>query len=148
MRTRLLVAALPAALAAACTTRTVVVTPEPARGRSASVHVLGVPPGHLPPPGQCRVWIRGVPPGQQARARSCVGIAATAPAGSWILYRPSRDRRLVHVRVVHEERPGVVVVVRMFEAGSGRFVEERAPGREDEDDAGERGERGRGRRRP
>lgn len=133
------------ALAGACA-RTVVVTPEPGPGRASSVHVLGVPPGHLPRPGMCRVWIPEVPPGRQARARPCAGILAAAPAGSWILYRPSRDRRLVHVRLVHRERAGVLVTVRLFEASSGRFVSEREPGRDDEEaDDDDRG-RGRGRR--
>src|SRR5437870_11471432 len=36
------------------------------------------------------------------KSRPCEGIAAAAPAGSWILYRPSDDRRVVHVRVIDE----------------------------------------------
>lgn len=31
----------------------------------------GVPPGHLPPPGECRVWYDGVPPGQQPPPTDC-----------------------------------------------------------------------------
>ncbi|HEX8257297.1 MAG TPA: hypothetical protein VF589_06660 [Allosphingosinicella sp.] len=31
----------------------------------------GVPPGHLPPPGECRVWKPGVPPGHQPPPTSC-----------------------------------------------------------------------------
>jgi hypothetical protein len=31
----------------------------------------GIPPGHLPPPGQCRVWVDGTPPGQQAEPTDC-----------------------------------------------------------------------------
>ena len=30
-----------------------------------------MPPGFLPPPGECRVWYDGRPPGHQARATSC-----------------------------------------------------------------------------
>jgi hypothetical protein len=37
------------------------------RGRSSQ----GIPPGHLPPPGECRVWYDGVPPGQQPPPISC-----------------------------------------------------------------------------
>ncbi len=117
--------------------------PGPAgRGNAATVHVLGVPPGHLPRPGQCRVWIPGVPPGRQARSRACAGIMATAPSGSWVLYRPSADRHYVHVRVVDPVRTGVLVMVRIFIAADGRFVTEREPGDADRDDDG----RGRGRR--
>lgn len=31
----------------------------------------GIPPGQMPPAGQCRVWYEGVPPGRQPRATSC-----------------------------------------------------------------------------
>ncbi len=109
--------------------KTVVVTPEPQPGRPSTAAALGVPPGHLPRPGECRVWIPGTPPGQQPgpRSRPCEGIAAAAPAGSWILYRPTRDRKLVHVRVVDQRRAGVVIVVRIYEAESGKFVREEQP---------------------
>src|SRR5437899_8564705 len=121
-------------LALACTRtvkRTIIVAPTPgaeAVGASTAA-TLGVPPGHLPRPGECRVWIPGVPPGRQPRPRSrpCDGIAAAAPAGSWILYRPTADRRIVHVRIVDERRAGVVVRIRVFEAETGRFVREENP---------------------
>jgi len=119
-------------LAAGCTrtTRTVLVVPEArSEGGPSTAAILGVPPGHLPKRGQCRVWIPGVPPGRQPRpkSRSCEGIAAAAPAGSWILYRPTADRKIVHVRVVDERRPGVIIRIRVFEAESGRFVREENP---------------------
>jgi hypothetical protein len=31
----------------------------------------GIPPGQMPPAGQCRVWYEGRPPGQQPRATNC-----------------------------------------------------------------------------
>jgi len=117
-----------------CSRRTIIVTEpaprvvaEPDRpGRTAA---LGIPPGHMPRRGECRVWIRGVPPGRQPRPKSrpCAGIAAAAPAGSWILYRPTMDRRLVHVRVVDDRRAGYIVRVRVFEMDSGRFLREEEP---------------------
>lgn len=126
-----------AAIVAGCT-RTVVVTrpegqrrPPPAATTTttgpSTAATLGVPPGHLPPPGQCRVWIPGRPPGRQARPAACAALARRAPAGSWILYRPTEDRRLVHVRVVDDRRPGVVIRIRVFEIESGRFVREENP---------------------
>jgi hypothetical protein len=32
---------------------------------------IGIPPGHRPPPGSCRVWYPGVPPGQQPPPGPC-----------------------------------------------------------------------------
>ena len=113
------------------TRRTIILAPTPEAETSApgTAVVLGVPPGHLPKPGECRVWIPGVPPGRQPRpkSRDCTGIAAVAPPGSWILYRPTADRKLVHVREVDRARVGVVVRVRVFEVESGRFVREENP---------------------
>ncbi len=87
----------------------VLVTPEPEQDRGPSTAAtLGIPPGHLPRPGECRIWIPGAPPGQQPRPRSrpCDGILADAPAGSRVVYRPSRNRKYVHVRVIDEQRAG------------------------------------------
>src|SRR5687768_5204729 len=73
-------------------TRVIVVSDDEDRSQ------LKVPPGHLPRAGQCRVWFPGRPPGQQPSAGSCNGIERVAPAGSWILYRPTHDKRVVHAR--------------------------------------------------
>lgn len=114
-------------------TQTIIVGPTPqaevVAGTPSTAATLGVPPGHLPKPGQCRIWIPGTPPGQQPRpkSRSCEGIAALAPPGSWILYRPTADRKLVHVRLVDERKAGLVVRIRVFEVESGRFVREENP---------------------
>ena len=40
-------------------------------GTSARTGSSRVPRGHLPPRGMCRVWVDGVPPGQQAPVTSC-----------------------------------------------------------------------------
>lgn len=84
--------------------------------------VLKVPEAHLPPAGQCRIWKGDTSPFQQPQARSCDGILATAPAGSMILYRPSKDRKIVRVRYVDAHRAGVVVRVRVFEAATGKYL--------------------------
>ena len=112
--------------------------PEPASSRKSTAATLGIPPGHLPAAGQCRVWVPGKPPGHQARSRGCANIEASAPAGSWIVYGPvgdderghrkgkakGHDKRLVRVRVVDERRAGVIVWVRVFDASSGVMVSE------------------------
>jgi hypothetical protein len=99
--------------------------PEPAVRRGPSTAAtLGIPPGHLPPPGYCRVWMPGEPPGHQPKARSCEGIDRTAPAGSWIVYRPLKDRKVVHVREVDGRRPGVVVRLRIYDVARGTLIRE------------------------
>src|SRR5688572_4199806 len=50
-----------------------------------------VPPGHLPPRGMCRVWIDGVPPGQQPPVTDC----ATAEQMRW---------RTANARVIYGDR--------------------------------------------
>jgi hypothetical protein len=83
---------------------------------------LGIPPGHLPPPGQCRIWIPGRPPGHQPQAGECRALRAEVPVGAWLVYRPSSDRKHVEVTVYDLERPRVVVAVRVYDADSGRLV--------------------------
>ncbi|HEX7939302.1 MAG TPA: hypothetical protein VF483_09950 [Gemmatimonadaceae bacterium] len=54
-------------------------------GASGSARTLFVPPGQYPPEGQCRVWIQGMPPGQQRRPSSCEALG-DIPAGAFILF--------------------------------------------------------------
>jgi hypothetical protein len=56
---------------------------QPARGPR---HLNGVPPGHFPKPGECRLWYSGKPPGQQPKATSCASLRGKVPAGAFILY--------------------------------------------------------------
>jgi hypothetical protein len=96
--------------------------PPTSRRTPSTAATADIPPGHLPPPGMCRVWVPGEPPGHQAKPRSCANIERTAPAGSWIVERPGRDKKVVHVRVVDERRPGVVVRMRIYEIRDGKLV--------------------------
>ena len=102
-----------------------VLTPEPEtvpeRDPTAD---LGVPPGQIPGVGDCRIWIPGRVPGAQSPSRSCEGIEASAPAGSWILSRPPENRRMVRVRYMHPSRAGDVVRTVLYEASTGRFLRE------------------------
>jgi len=59
-------------------TPTPVVVVEPRR-----VHI---PPGHYPPPGYCRLWYPGRPPGQQPSPFPCHKPVAV-PSGAFILYK-------------------------------------------------------------
>ena len=56
---------------------------QPARGPRK---LNGVPPGHYPKPGECRIWHSGRPPGQQPKATACANLRGKVPAGSFILY--------------------------------------------------------------
>jgi hypothetical protein len=128
--------------AGACThiTRTIILEPNPDvrrapppsveanRGPSTAA-TLGVPPGHLPKASECRIWIPGTPPGRQPKPKSrpCAGIAALAPAGSWIIYRPTEDRKVVHVREVDSRRAGAVIRIRIFDIETTRLLREENP---------------------
>lgn len=46
---------------------------------------LHIPPGHLPPPGECRIWYPGVPPGHQPPPLSCGEAYAWAPYGTVVV---------------------------------------------------------------
>jgi hypothetical protein len=59
-------------------TPTPVVVVEPRRAH--------IPPGHFPPPGYCRLWYPGRPPGQQPNPFPCHKPVAV-PAGAFILYK-------------------------------------------------------------
>jgi hypothetical protein len=45
-----------------------------------------IPPGHRPPEGMCRVWIEGVPPGQQPAVTDCVTAERNRTANSRVIY--------------------------------------------------------------
>ncbi len=97
---------------------------------------LGIPPGHLPGPGYCRVWVEGTPSGRQARTRACEGILPYALEGSWILYRPASRQQEIRVRHLHDTEHGLMVVaVRVYEAQTGRHLRDLALG-EDDDNMG------------
>lgn len=95
----------------------------PPAGRGAQA--LGIPPGQLPPPGSCKIWIPGRPPGQQGPPGPCAALRAQAPPGSWLIYSPGREQ--VRVAVYDDRRPRVVVAIRFYESATGRFLSAEAP---------------------
>ena len=46
----------------------------------------GVPPGHLPPAGMCRIWIDGTPPGLQPPATSCAEAYRRVPTNGRVIH--------------------------------------------------------------
>ena len=90
---------------------------------------LGIPEGHLPAPGECRLWYPGQPAAQQPSPQGCADAEADAPPGSWVLYRPKDDVRVVHARVMHPEQAGVVVRISIFDAEKGTYLGTKETGR-------------------
>ncbi|MDQ3698273.1 MAG: hypothetical protein M3373_09640 [Gemmatimonadota bacterium] len=91
-----------------------VAAPAAAQQRHAAV-----PPGHYPPPGLCRIWIDGVPPGRQPPVMSCARARREAPRNARIIYgsdirhasegkwkrgMPDRDRRCDRECRIRRER--------------------------------------------
>jgi hypothetical protein len=83
---------------------------------------LRIAPDQLPAPGECRLWHPNRPVREQPRAGACAQIEPAAPPDSWILYRPSQDPRLVHVRIVDPDQTGLVTEVRVYDAARGTYL--------------------------
>ena len=93
---------------------------------------LGIPEADLPKSGECRVWYPGRPAGRQPSPGSCGTAEADAAPGTWVLYRPPDDDRVVHARVTDPERPGRIIRIDLFDAERGTYlgtkeVDERTP---------------------
>lgn len=44
-----------------------------------------VPPGHMPPPGLCRIWLPGRPPGHQPPPGRCEELRYRVPPGAFLI---------------------------------------------------------------
>lgn len=64
----------------------VIVVDDERGGGERGARSLGVPRGHYPPPGECRVWYAGREPGQQPPPERCDRLAGRVPYGAFILY--------------------------------------------------------------
>jgi hypothetical protein len=125
-RIALLVAALGAT---ACTPLVIHPVPEPAvvedeTPRYEKRGKLGIPRGHLPPPGRCRIWVPGRPPGHQPPAGGCASLADQVPPGAWLVRSTAKHQARIEVSVYHESRPHTIVAVRHYDAKTRRFLAE------------------------
>ncbi|HEX6089599.1 MAG TPA: hypothetical protein VFZ13_05520 [Gemmatimonadales bacterium] len=62
----------------------VAASPLAAQGRGNGVDK--VPPGHMPPPGMCRIWIDDVPPGRQPKPTDCTTARRRVPDNARVIY--------------------------------------------------------------
>jgi hypothetical protein len=44
-----------------------------------------IPPGHMPPPGKCRIWFPDLPPGQQPPPGDCEELRYHVPRGACLI---------------------------------------------------------------
>jgi hypothetical protein len=86
-----------------------------------SLAELGIPRGHVPPPGRCRIWLPGVPAGRQGHVASCHRLEWRVPPGGWLLNR--LDRYLVELWIYDDHRPRVREIL-TFELRGGYAYED------------------------
>ena len=87
-----------------------------------------IPPGYLPPPGQCRVWSPGEPVDEQSRAHPvgrCSELRRSLPEDAWLIYRPPDDSGFVRVWRYAED--GGVVSQRIHDVETGKLLRHVAP---------------------
>ena len=88
---------------------------------------LGIPPGHLPPPGKCRVWQPDQPPGQQPPPQPCGRARAAIGPGDWLLERTWRQPARVRVVEHAPQPPAEPILIRIYAVDDGTFLGEREP---------------------
>src|ERR1700694_4254970 len=67
----------------------------PATQQSQTLREQIVPPGFYPPAGMCRIWINGVPAGQQPAPTDCASAVRNRPANGKVLFgdQPPRGKK-------------------------------------------------------
>ena len=51
-----------------------------------------IPQGHRPPPGMCRIWLDGVPPGRQPAPTDCASAVRNRPANGRVIFGDAAPR--------------------------------------------------------
>lgn len=74
----------------------VAASPLAAQGRGNGAEK--VPPGHMPPPGMCRIWIDDVPPGRQPKPTDCATARRRVPDNARVIYGARRTASRDDVR--------------------------------------------------
>ena len=87
---------------------------EPRVQEYPSYRSLHIPLGHLPPPGSCRIWEPGLPPGQQKPPMNCEMAFRNTPPGYWVIERQGADEAILNLHEGHASRKGVIVNVEVY----------------------------------
>lgn len=121
---------------------------DPGKGRDQArrpaAH-LKIPPGHLPPPGECRLWYPGRPPGHQPPPGSCASLHRRQPVDAWLIRRPAAQPEVVEIVSVATrdggpavERPSrdhprrrsdLEIIIDVYEAITGERIDPAPPRR-------------------
>ncbi|GGK57222.1 hypothetical protein ACD591_15275 [Rufibacter glacialis] len=81
----------------------------PPRGTAGPRQLQGVPKGHYPPPGQCRIWYPNRPPGHQPPPTDCQNLyGARLEPGAFILSGDRAYDAEYDWREEERRRPGSV----------------------------------------
>lgn len=80
-----------------------------------------IPNGHLPPPGECRVWYPNRPAGHQPPPFKCSQAPGQVESGGWLI-SPGPQRQELEVAVYDVRRPGIVIDVGIFDARTGSLI--------------------------
>ena len=64
----------------------IVIAGQPPGYPNISYGHTNIPPGHLPPPGECRIWFPDRPPGQQPPPGNCGVLSRQVPPGARLIY--------------------------------------------------------------
>lgn len=54
-------------------------------GHGDGHHAPDIPKGHMPPPGECRIWYPDRPPGQQPPPGDCRELQYHVPRGAYLI---------------------------------------------------------------
>ena len=86
-----------------------------------------IPPGHLPPPGECRIWYPDLPPGQQPPPGDCQDLRWRVPPGAWLIDTPRESQEYFRVSVYDPQTPRIVIGIRLYDVDTGRLIREYRP---------------------